>query len=62
MTEEAYYKACQEAACSIIDSINNYNDENRKRIRKICKDFIMKEHTWNNVVNKWINMFELNLN
>ena len=59
MTEEEYSNACREAAFKIINSINNYKDENRKQIRKICKDFIMKEHSWNNVVNKWINMFEL---
>ena len=58
MTVEEYLNVCREAACSIIDSINNYNDENRKKIRKICKDFIMKEHTWNNVVKKWENMFK----
>ena len=60
MTREMYSIACHEAACAIIDSINNYNDENRKRIRKICKDFIMKEHTWDKVASKWINMFNLN--
>ena len=60
MTRETYSIACHEAACAIIDSINNYNDENRIRIRKICKDFIMKEHTWDKVASKWINMFNLN--
>lgn len=59
MSEEEYSNACHEAAFKIINSINNYKDESRKRIRQICKDFIIKEHTWNNVVNKWINMFEL---
>ena len=60
MTRETYSIACHEAACAIIDSINNYNDENRIRIRKICKDFIMKEHTWDKVASKWINIFNLN--
>lgn len=59
MTEEDYHNACEEAAYKIIDSIYNYGDPNRKKIRKICKDFIMKEHTWKNVVNKWINVFNL---
>ena len=56
MTEEEYKNTCKEAAFKIIQSINNYKDDNRKHIRKICKDFIMKEHTWNNVVKKWENM------
>ena len=58
MTEEEYLNVCREAAYKIINCIHNYNDENRKKIRKICKDFIMKEHTWNNVVKKWENMFK----
>ena len=58
MTEEEYLNVCREAAYKIINCIHNYNDENRKKIRKICKDFIIKEHTWNNVVKKWENMFK----
>ena len=60
MTEEDYKHTCYEAAYKIIQSINKYDDENRAKIRKICKEFIMKEHTWKNVVNKWINIFEIN--
>lgn len=60
MSNNEYLKVCNEAASKIITSIMNYDDPERKKIRQICKDFIMKEHTWNNVVNKWINMFELN--
>ena len=59
MTDEEYKKTCQEAAYKIIDSIKNYNNEDRKKIRQICKNFIMKEHTWNNVVNKWENLFKI---
>ena len=60
MSKEEYYNVCQEAAKKIIDSINNYDNSYRKQIRQICKDFIIKEHTWNNVVNKWENMFRKN--
>lgn len=59
MTDDEYNKACDEAANKIIDSINNYYNEDRKKIRAICKEFIIKEHTWANVANKWENIFNL---
>ena len=58
MTNEEYSHVCHEAAFKIINSIKFYDNEYRKKIRKICKDFIMKEHTWNNVVNKWETLFK----
>ena len=58
MTDEEYSNVCYEAAFKIINSIKFYDNEYRKKIRKICKDFIMKEHTWNNVVNKWETLFK----
>ena len=60
MTREEYSIACHEAAAKIIYSIQNYSNPYRQQIRKICKNFIMKEHTWNKVASKWINMFNLN--
>jgi len=60
MTTYDYEKACKEAAEKIIDSINNYYNEDRIKIRSICKKYIIKKYTWRNVVNKWLNMFELN--
>ena len=62
MTRETYSIVCHEAAAAIIYSIQNYSNLYRKQIRQICKDFIMKEHTWDKVASKWINMFELNFN
>ena len=57
MTDEEFNEACQEAANKIISSIYNYNNENNKQIREICKKFIMTEHTWSNVADKWETLF-----
>ena len=60
MSDEELNNTFKEAAYKIIDSIGNYYNKDRIRLRNVCKDFIMKEHTWNNVTNKWIGLFELN--
>ena len=39
-------------------SIQNYNNPFNRQIRQICKTFITKEYTWNNVVNKWEMIFK----
>lgn len=57
MSQEEYNEACEEAASKIVTSIMNYGDPYRKKIRQICKDFIMKEHTWKKVVDKWEILF-----
>ena len=57
MSQEEYNEACEEAASKIVTSIMNYGDPSRKKIRQICKDFIMKEHTWKKVVDKWEILF-----
>ena len=59
MTDEEFYNAYKEAADMIIDSIINYNNKDRVKIREICKKYIMTEHTWNNVTSKWINLFNI---
>ena len=58
MTKEEYLISCQEAALKIINSIQNYNNPFNRQIRQICKTFITKEYTWNNVVNKWEMIFK----
>lgn len=60
MSEEDFNNTCIEAASKIITSIMNYYNPERKKIRQICKDFIMKEHTWKKVVDKWENLFNKN--
>lgn len=58
MSDADYKIACQEAADMIIDSIKNYyNDGHRYRLRKSFKNFVLGTHTWENVVQKWKNLF-----
>ena len=58
MDEKTFENTCQEAADMIIDSINNYYFPNRVRLRESFKNFIIKTHTWKNVVDKWKKLFE----
>ena len=58
MYEEDFNRTCEEAAYKIVNSIMNYYNSGNIKIRRIFKDFIMKEHTWDKVTNKWINIFK----
>ena len=58
MTDEEFNNANYEAANMIIDYIKNYDNKDRETIRKISKDYIMKTHTWKNVVDKWEMLFK----
>lgn len=58
MSEEEFQETCQEAADMIVDSIKNYYDENRIKIRESFKNFLLGTHNWENVVKKWSDLFE----
>ena len=53
-----YNKACQEAARMIIESYGNYHEPIRNKVRKSFKNYILQEHSWQNVVKKWTQMFK----
>lgn len=55
-SSEEYKQACKEAAELIVDSMNNYFDYKHYQIRVSLKNYILQEHTWENVVKKWKNM------
>lgn len=57
MTDEELQEACQEAADKIIYSIKNYDVPERREMREVFKTFILGEHTWSKVCDKWDNMF-----
>ena len=57
MTDEDFNRTCQEAADRIVDSIRNYYNPERVKMRESFKNFILGEHTWENVVDKWENLF-----
>ncbi|MCM1217950.1 MAG: glycosyltransferase family 4 protein [Lachnospiraceae bacterium] len=58
MNEKDFNETCQEAANMIIDSIRNYDDEEKKKQRESFKKYMVETHTWEHVVNKWVDLFE----
>lgn len=57
MSQDDLLKVSQEAADRIIDAIRNYDNKDRNNLRKVFKTFILRTHTWENVVKKWIEIF-----
>ena len=57
MSDSEFNTACINAAFRIVDSIENYYDENKIDLRNCIKKFVLDTHTWKNVVHKWRNMF-----
>ena len=47
-----------EAAQSIIDIINNYDNPLLQKILMSQRKYVMETYTWNNIVDKWIKLFE----
>lgn len=52
-SSEEYNEACQEAANMIIDSIKNYYDIERIKIRQSIKRYVLQTHNWKEVANRW---------
>lgn len=48
-------KIQKQAAEMIIDSIKNYDNPNRQKIRKILKNYISSEYSWESIFNKYKN-------
>ena len=47
-----------EAAQSIIDIINNYDNPLLQKILMSQRKYVMETYTWKNIVDKWIKLFE----
>lgn len=47
-----------EAAERIVDTIQNYYNPDRVKLRQSFKNYILETHNWLNVVNKWIEVFK----
>lgn len=60
MSNTDFNVACINAAFRIVESIEDYYDEDRINLRSCIKKFVLDTHTWNNVTNKWINLFNKN--
>ena len=57
-SSKEYQEACVEAANMIFVAHEQYHTDVRKKIRKSMKNYVLQEHSWQNVVKKWRNLLE----
>ena len=56
-TSLEYKKACNEAASMILESFRTHKTPEKKTFKEIARKTVLYIHTWQNVVDKWIALF-----